>query len=128
MAYFPAERKAQFLQPDGVENVILPEAYEIDHNAGNILLKYMVHLKTQQAYARNEGAEAVAEKILQWFYRFESALRILLDEESIHLIYDYKKYNFKIQQEGRESFGFNELTDGYSSVNYMVSDLNLRMD
>ena len=128
MAYFPAERKAQFLQPDGVENVILPEAYEIDHTAGNILLKYMVHLKTQQAYARNEGAEAVAEKIQQWFDRFESALRILLDEESIHLIYDYKKYNFKIQQEGRESFGFNELSDGYSSVIYMVSDLILRMD
>ena len=128
MAYFPAERKAQFLQPDGVENVILPEAYKIDHNAGNILLKYMVHLKTQQAYARNEGAEAVVEKIQQWFDRFESALRILLDEESIHLIYDYKKYNFKIQQEGREPFGFNELSDGYSSVIYMVSDLILRMD
>lgn len=52
----------------------------------------------------------------------------MLDEESIHLIYDYKKYNFKIQQEGRESFGFNELSDGYSSVIYMVSDLILRMD
>lgn len=94
-AYFPAERKAQFIQPYGVENVILPEAYKIDHNAGNILLKYMVHLKTQQAYAQNEGAEAVAEKI---------------------------------QQEGREPFGFNELSDGYSSVIYMVSDLILRMD
>ena len=127
-AYFPAERKAQFLQPDGVENVILPETYRIDNNAGSILLKYMVHLKTQQAYARNEGAEAVVEKIQQWFDRFESALRILLDEESIHLIYDYKKYNFKIQQEGREPFGFNELSDGYSSVIYMVSDLILRMD
>ena len=127
-AYFPAERKAQFFQPDGVENVILPEAFRIDHNAGSVLLKYMVHLKTQQAYARNEGSEAVAEKIQQWFDRFESALRILLDEKSIHLIYDYKKYNFKIQQAGREEFGFNELSDGYSSVIYMVSDLILRMD
>jgi len=127
-AYFPSERKAQFTQPTGVEDIRLSDAYRIDKDAGNILLKYMVHLKTQQAYARNEGAEATAQKIQQWFDRFESALRILLDEQSIHLEYDYKKYNFRIHQDGREAFGFNELSDGYSSVIYMVSDLILRMD
>lgn len=127
-AYFPAERKAQFDMPTGVENVKLEDAYEIREDAGELLLKYMVHLKTQQAYARNEGAEETALNIQQWFDRFESALRILLDEESICLEYDYKKYNFKIHQDGREPFSFNELSDGYSSVIYMVSDLILRMD
>lgn len=127
-AYFPAERKAQFTLPTGVENINLKEAYGVEYSAGNILLKYMVHLKTQQAYARNEGAEDTAQKIQQWFDRFESALRILLDEESIHLEYDYKRYNFKIRQDGREPFSFSELSDGYSSVIYMVSDLILRMD
>ena len=66
--------------------------------------------------------------IQQWFDRFESALRILLDEKSVRLEYDYKHYNFKICQNGREPFGFNELSDGYSSIIYMVSDLILRMD
>lgn len=127
-AYYSAERKAQFVQPDGVENVKLADAYRIDKDAGNILLKYMVHLKTQQAYARNEGAEITVQQIQQWFDRFELALQTLLDEQSIHLEYDYKNYNFKICQEGREPFGFNELSDGYSSVIYIVSDLILRMD
>lgn len=127
-AYFPAERKAQFAQPSGVENVRLADFYGVESDAGNVLLKYMVHLKTQQAYARNEGAEETAQKIQQWFDRFESALRILLDEESIRLEYDYKKYNFRILQNGREPFGFDELSDGYSSVIYIVSDLILRMD
>ena len=91
-------------------------------------MKYMVHLKTQQAYARNEGEEATAKKIQDWFDRFEAALQTLLDDKSIHLEYDFRKYNFKIKQAGREPFGFNELSDGYSSVLYIVSDLILRMD
>ena len=128
MAYFPAERKAKFVQPKGVEDVKLAEAYSIDRDAGNVLLKYMVHLKTQQAYARNEGDEVVAQRIQRWFERFESALRILLDEKSIYLQYDYRKYDFKIKQDGREPFTFNELSDGYSSVIYIISDLILRMD
>ena len=48
-AYFPAERKAQFAVPRGVEDITLNDSYKIDGDAGNILLKYMVHLKTQQA-------------------------------------------------------------------------------
>ena len=127
-AYFSAERKAKFLQPHGVEEIKLSDAYRIDNDAGSVLLKYMVHLRTQQAFARNEGDDATAEKIQNWFDRFESALRILLDETSIQLEYDYKKYDFKIHQDGREPFSFNELSDGYSSVIYIVSDLILRMD
>lgn len=127
-AYFPSERKAQFMRSNGVENITLENTYGIDESAGNILLKYMVHLKTQQAYARNEGDQTTADKIQQWFDRFDLALQILLDEESIHIEYDYKKYDFKIRQNGREPFSFNELSDGYSSVIYIVSDLILRMD
>ena len=44
-AYFPSERKAQFMRPNGVENITLENTYGIDKSAGNILLKYMVHLK-----------------------------------------------------------------------------------
>ena len=127
-AYFPSERKAQFMRPNGVENITLENTYGIDESAGDILLKYMVHLKTQKAYERNEGYKTTANQIQKWFDRFDSALQILLDEESIHIEYDYKKYDFKIRQNGREPFSFNELSDGYSSVIYIVSDLILRMD
>lgn len=88
----------------------------------------MVHLKTQQSYARNEGNISDVENIQMWFDRFERALRILLDEDSIKLQYDYKNYDFKIVQDGRVPFNFAELSDGYSSVIYIVSDLILRMD
>ena len=39
--------------------------------------------------------KTTANQIQKWFDRFDSALQILLDEESIHIEYDYKKYDFK---------------------------------
>lgn len=127
-AFFPANRKAEIVRAHGVEDIKLNDFYAIDTAPGKLLQKYMVHLKTQQAYAKNENENEVADKIQQWFDRFVEALRILLDDESIKLEYDYKDYNFKIHEAGREPFGFDALSDGYSSVIHIVSDLILRMD
>lgn len=127
-ASFPANRKTQIARAKGVEDVRLSDFYGITSAPGKVLVKYMVHLKTQQAYARNEGDLENANRIQSWFDRFENALKVLLDEETITLEYDYKEYNFKIHEKGKEPFGFDELSDGYSSVIHIVSDLILRMD
>lgn len=127
-AYFPANRKTQFMKSQGVEDIKLDVSYRVSSEPGQLLLKYLIHLKTQQAYARNEGDIAVVDRIQQWFDRFTEALRILLDNDTIELQYDYKEYNFKIHQAGRNPFGLEELSDGFSSVIQIVSDLILRMD
>ncbi|MCD7746003.1 MAG: AAA family ATPase [Lachnospiraceae bacterium] len=127
-AYFPAQRKSEFLQSKGVENIKLEESYKIESDPGRLLLKYMVHLKTQQSYARNEGDTETVDRIQIWFDRFEEALKIMLDDETLSLEYDYKKYDFIIHEDGRKPFGLNELSDGYSSVLYIVSNLIIRMD
>lgn len=127
-AFFPANRSAQFIRAHGVEDIKMEEAYSINSEPGNVLLKYMVHLKTQQAYARNEGDTNTVDRIRMWFERLESALKILLDDDSITLEYDYREYNFKLHEKGRKPFGFDQLSDGYSSVIHIVSDLIMRMD
>lgn len=127
-AFFPADRASVIQRVHGVEDVKLNQRYSLDAKPSEILLKYMVHLKTQQSYARNEHDEATAEKIDLWFIRFENALKVLLSDESIKLVYDYKNYNFLIEQNGRNPYGLNELSDGYSAIIGIVSDLILRMD
>lgn len=127
-AYFPADRKTQLIRAHGVEDIRLDNSYDFDCGPGYLLHKYMVHLKTQQAYARNEGDMATADRIQKWFDRFVDALRILLDDKSVTLEYDYKEYDFKIHETGRIPFGLEELSDGYSSVIHIVSDLIMRMD
>ncbi|MCI9143402.1 MAG: AAA family ATPase [Lachnospiraceae bacterium] len=127
-AYFPANRKPQFIRAQGVQDIKLSDAYSVNSEPGNLLHQYMVHLKTQQAYARNEGDIAVVDRIQGWFDRFVGALRVLLDDDTISLEYDYKEYDFKIHESGRIPFGLEVLSDGYSSVIQIVSDLILRMD
>lgn len=127
-AYFPADRKTQIVRSKGVEDIKLKDAYSVNSQPGTLLHKYMVHLKTQQSYARNEGDMVIVDRIQKWFDRFVGALRVLLDNDTIDLEYDYKEYNFKIHESGRIPFGLEELSDGYSSVIQIVSDLILRMD
>ncbi|MCD8021984.1 MAG: AAA family ATPase [Lachnospiraceae bacterium] len=127
-AFFSADRQTNLARGKGVENVILNDSYRIDSEPGNLLQKYMVHLWTQQSYAKNAGDNENAERIQEWFDRFEKAMRILMDDDSITLEYNYKEYSFRIRENGKEPFGFDELSDGYSSVIRIFSDLILRMD
>lgn len=127
-AYFPANRKTQIVRSQGVLDIKLDNSYGINSSPGKLLHQYMVHLKTQQAYARNEGDMVVVDRIQKWFDRFVNALRILLDDDTINLEYDYKEYDFKIHESGRIPFGLEALSDGYSSVIQIISDLIIRMD
>lgn len=128
IALFPANRSMQVIRAHGVEDVKLDDVYDIYDDPGKLLHKYMVHLKTQQAYARNEGDTEIVEQIQAWFDRFIYAVRSLLGDDSITLEYDYKEYNFKFHEEGKTPFGLDELPDGYSSVIHIVANLILRMD
>lgn len=127
-AYFAADRKSIIQRASGAQDVKLDNNYRIEDEPARILLKYMVHLKTQQAYAKNENDANVVKQISNWFVRFENALKILLCDDSIRLVYDYKNYNFLIDQKGRNPYSLDELSDGYSAIIGIVSDLILRMD
>ncbi len=69
-AFFPANRKTQIIRARGVEDIRLSDAYDIYSQPGQFLHKYMIYLKTQQAYARNEGDLANADRIQKWFDRY----------------------------------------------------------
>lgn len=128
IAYYPAERRTLFDAVNGVEDVKLKTYYGIEEDPGALLLKYMVHLKTQQAYAASAGDEDTVKLIQAWFARFEGALRILLDADKLYLEYQYKEYCFWIVEDSHKRYTFNQLSDGYSAVIRIVSDLILRMD
>ena len=128
LAYYGANRKTEVQVPVGVEKVNLKDVYSLEESPSNIFIKYLVDLKTQQSFARNENDINVVENIDSWFNRLENAFKTILDDESIRLKFNYRNYNFSIIQEGREPYSLNELSDGYSSIINIISDLILRMD
>lgn len=128
LAYYSADRKTGITKQRNAEDVVLDTNYSLDSNPGNVLLKYLVHLKTQQAYARNENDMKIVSMLDEWFERFINALKVLLDNQSIQMKYDYRNYNFEIIENGRNVFGFDQLSDGYSAAIQIVADLILRME
>lgn len=128
LAYFNATRNVRIDILTNVPKIQLQDKYNIEENIGNMFLNYLVYLKTQQSFARNENDMVEADKIQVWFDKFESALRNLFEDESIILKFDYKNLNFTINQKGKEPYGFDVLSDGYSAVLDIVINLILRME
>ena len=60
-AFYPANRLTKLNMPHGVEDINLQKVYDVNQSPVQDLMKYLVHLKTQQAYARNEGDTVVLE-------------------------------------------------------------------
>lgn len=128
LAYFDAKRDSKVIIPKSVPTVELEKKYSIDADIDKKFLDYLVYLKTQQSFARNEDDMEIVEDIGKWFDKFENSLKDLFDDNSIKLKFDYRKLNFKIHQDGREDFGLNELSDGFSAVLDIVMNLILRME
>lgn len=127
-AFFSADRMTRIDNPHGVEDVKLQNTYTVEQDPVKDLMKYLVHLKTQQAYAQNEQDLMIERKIEKWLNGFETAIRGLMDDRTISLKYDYRNYKFEILQEGREPYDFTQLSDGYSAAIRIMADLLMRMD
>lgn len=128
LAYFGALRNLKIDIPINVSKVELNKECGIQDNLADMFLNYLVYLKTQQSFARNENDIEEVKRIQDWFERFENALRNLFEDESICLKFDYRNLNFTINQNGIEPYGFDALSDGYSSVLDIVINLILRME
>ena len=129
VSFFSAVRPTHgVVLPKGVEEVRLKPFYTVSDDPAKNIAKYMVHLNAQQLYAEREGDDQTAENIKAWFERFEKALRILMNDTSVSLKYDYKRYNFLLQQEKRNPVNFNQLSHGYASVFRIFADLLMRME
>ena len=129
VSFFSAVRPIHdILLPNGVEEVRLKSFYSVSDDPAKNIAKYMVHLNAQQLYAEKEGDTQTAENIKAWFERFGEALKILMNDNSVSLKYDYKRYNFLIQQDKHNPVNFNQLSHGYASVFRIFADLLLRME
>lgn len=129
IAYFDAKRKNEMLNPQGPKKFELNPKYNIDEKVNKEFLQYLVNLKTQKSFAMTENKDIeIAEKINKWFETFENGLREIFGDKNLKLEFDFMNYNFNIISEGREPFNLNQLSDGYSAVINIITDIILRME
>lgn len=126
IAFYEANRKTSIKGLTNPEKPNLTPVSKIKDGKQSEFLKFLVDLKIQEALARNENDLEGANKIKDWFEGFTTLLNDIFDGGPLTLDFNYKDYSFKIKQ-GHKSFGFNELSDGYSAILDIVVDLILKM-
>lgn len=126
IAFYQAARKTEIIEP---KNPTKPELSRKDKSKEHLtdqLLNFLSDLKIQEALARNEGMIEDADKIRNWFERFEGVLGGFFEDTNLKLLFNYKDYKFLINTNGK-SFKFTELSDGFIAILDIVADLILRM-
>ena len=117
IVYFPSSRIKSIDTPKGITKVELIGVHAPEHNLNKIFLQYIVNLKAERSFARDA-----------LFAKFENRLKKLFHDDELSLVFDSKNFTFNFKTKNREPFGFNELSDGYSAVLNIVTELILRME
>jgi predicted ATP-binding protein involved in virulence len=125
-AFYEANRKTQMSEPKNPTKPDLTAVRFIKEKKVAQFLNFIVDLKIQEALARNEKLDADAEKIQDWFTGFEQLLKEIFENPNIRLEFNYKDYRFFIVDKEKR-FTFTELSDGYSAIIDIVTDLILKM-
>lgn len=126
-----AHRQGEFTMPKGT--------HILANNCGGAsLVQLLVNFKSHQTNAfhemsvnsdekRRNISQAEYRSYTEWFDNFQNALRELLNDPEAELDYDSKKFNFLIKEKNKEPYNFSQLSDGYSAILRIVSDLMLSM-
>jgi predicted ATP-binding protein involved in virulence len=128
ITFFDAKRLTESKVPTGFEKIGLKEKYNISDKANQDFIQYIVNLKVDRSFARDDGDAEEVKRIDIWFEKFEKWLRIILESSKLKLKFNRKTYNFQIIDGDKCPFGFNTLSDGYSAIINIVTELILRME
>ena len=128
LAFFDSKRHVELEVPQGIKKVELQKKYQTNQKANSQFIQYIVNLKADRSFAKDDDEMEVVHNIDNWFERFEKRLQTIFGSPSLKLKFNRKSYNFDIEIEGQELFNFNTLSDGYSAILSIVTELLLRME
>ena len=128
VVFFEARRTPNLKTPRGAEKIELQGKFGIDPEAGKEFIQFMVNRYFEQLMAAQDNETEKVAQIKQWFDKIQQSFRVLLDAPDAEIKFDKTNFNFDIIHSGRERYNFNQLSDGYSSVINLVSELIMRME
>lgn len=125
ICFFDAHRKASFIEPKGPSKI--EQKNTVEEGIGKYFVQLLVNLRSRRSFARDENDAKTVKQIERWFENFEKALTVLLGHSDFVLKFNSVDFNFTIEEKGKEPYHFSHLSDGYSALLSIVSELMLRM-
>lgn len=101
---------------------------DINEGANRGFVQYLINLRARQAFAREEGDTEQADKIKDWFGKFENRLKYIFEDDNLKLSFDTRKLTFNIIPGKGMPFDLKTLSNGFSSIFSIVSELLMRME
>jgi predicted ATP-binding protein involved in virulence len=93
-----------------------------------LFVQYLVNMKTEGLFAKQDGNIQESNKIDSWFRLFEGFLKKIFEDENLVLKFDYKKYDFIIELADKKSFNIRNASAGYSAVLKIVAEIMFLME
>jgi predicted ATP-binding protein involved in virulence len=128
LAFFPAKRLSEFKKPIGPQKLDFQATYKLEDKINPQFLQYLINLNYRKLNATVQKQFSEVQKIDDWFHNFTKSLKFIFGEEKLELVYDFDDFNFNIVLPNREKFDLNTLSDGYSAVMNILTELLLRMN
>ena len=128
LTYFNAKRHVDFKKSSGPQKLELQGSYRMDTKVNPNFIQYIINLRYDKLDAQDTNNRKEAENIDAWFEKFTNALKDIFEDDTLTLEFDRPNYNFNIILRGHEKFDLNTLSDGYSAVMNILTELILRME
>lgn len=122
---YKANRLTNFLQSNSPSIPNL-ELRSLAENKSSIFLEFLANLKVQRSLQRDEGNLETANKIDEWFAKFDQLLKRLFADPEATLEFTPQNYTFHILAHGRRA-PMTALSDGYKALLDIISDMILKM-
>lgn len=91
--------------------------------------EYLVALKHSRALYISEYEDYTkAHKIQEWFDKLEGDMCFLFEDDSLKLKYDIEAGSFSIVQKGKEPYGFQNLSSGFSAIMSIYAELIMNLE
>ncbi len=126
--FFNAKRNFNLRKPTGIQKFELQKKYDVGTQINQNFIQYIVNLKAKRSFAKDDNEYDVVQKIDNWFLNFENRLKDIFDVNKLELRFDKDNFNFDIITDKYEPFTFSHLSDGYSAIMSIVTELLLRME
>lgn len=127
IAFYQSDRIVKMIEPDSPQKPQIDEMINIRKTDSDQFICFLIDLKFQELLAISNQDKEREQTIKKWFEEFENLLKQLFEKKDLRLFFDQEnKYSFKIST-GQQTFGFNEMSDGFKAAINIVADLILKM-
>ncbi len=125
--FFPADRNARMNPAEGVKKLEWDRRRFNEAHAVHFL-QFVVNLKAERSFARDDNDTATVAALDQWFERFERLLGDLYADPGLRLEFKRETYDFFIHTRNREPFSLRTLSRGYNAILAIVSEIMMRVE